>query len=65
MAPQSTTQEPRTLADKIWDRHVVESLTDGPDLLAIDLQYVHEASSLQAFQADRRDIVVPDQAQIM
>jgi 3-isopropylmalate/(R)-2-methylmalate dehydratase large subunit len=49
MAPPSTSEEPRTLADKIWDRHVVESLTDGPDLVAIDLQYVHEASSLQAF----------------
>jgi 3-isopropylmalate/(R)-2-methylmalate dehydratase large subunit len=52
-------QGPRTLADKIWDRHVVESLAGGPDVLAIDLQLVHEASSQQAFeQLVERDLPV-------
>ena len=41
--------KPATLFDKIWDAHRVESLDDGPDVLAIDLQLIHEASSQQAF----------------
>jgi 3-isopropylmalate/(R)-2-methylmalate dehydratase large subunit len=49
---------PRTLAEKVWDDHVVVKGEDGtPDLLYIDLHLVHEVTSPQAFdglrQADR------------
>ena len=36
---------PRTLSQKIWDRHLVEIAdagADEPDLLYIDLHLVHE-----------------------
>ena len=44
---------PRTLAQKVWDRHVVHSGTDEPDLLYIDLHLVHEVTSPQAFDGLR------------
>jgi len=41
---------PRTLSEKIWDRHTVTRGTDGePDLLYIDLHLIHEVTSPQAF----------------
>jgi len=39
----------KTLFDKIWDRHVVKSIKDGPDVLYIDRHYIHEVTSPQAF----------------
>ncbi len=46
--------EPRTLADKLWDRHVVANGGPGePDLLYIDLHLVHEVTSPQAFDGLR------------
>ncbi len=46
--------EPRTLADKLWDRHVVHQGANGePDLLYIDLHLVHEVTSPQAFDGLR------------
>jgi 3-isopropylmalate/(R)-2-methylmalate dehydratase large subunit len=46
---------PRTLADKIWDDHVVRAGNrDGePDLLYVDLHLVHEVTSPQAFDGLR------------
>ena len=48
----------RTLAEKIWDAHVVRSAEGEPDLLYIDLHLVHEVTSPQAFDglraADRK-----------
>ena len=44
---------PRTLAQKVWDRHVVHSAPDEPDLLYIDLHIVHEVTSPQAFDGLR------------
>jgi 3-isopropylmalate/(R)-2-methylmalate dehydratase large subunit len=44
---------PRTLVDKIWDRHVVRSAEGEPDLLYIDLHLVHEVTSPQAFDGLR------------
>jgi 3-isopropylmalate/(R)-2-methylmalate dehydratase large subunit len=41
--------EAKTLFDKIWDAHVVRSIKDGPDVLFIDRQYIHEVTSPQAF----------------
>ena len=43
----------RTLAQKIWDSHVVHSADGEPDLLYIDLHLVHEVTSPQAFDGLR------------
>lgn len=40
----------KTIIEKIWDSHVVENKEGFPDILAIDLQLVHEVTSPQAFQ---------------
>jgi 3-isopropylmalate/(R)-2-methylmalate dehydratase large subunit len=45
--------EPRTLSQKVWDRHVVRTGDGGPDLLYIDLHLVHEVTSPQAFDGLR------------
>jgi 3-isopropylmalate/(R)-2-methylmalate dehydratase large subunit len=45
--------QPKTLADKLWDRHVVRSAAGEPDLLYIDLHLVHEVTSPQAFDGLR------------
>ncbi len=42
-----------TLADKVWQRHVVRSADGEPDLLYIDLHLVHEVTSPQAFDGLR------------
>ena len=47
------TDEPRTLVEKVWDRHVVRSTEGEPDLLYIDLHLVHEVTSPQAFDGLR------------
>ena len=44
---------PRTLYDKIWDAHVVETRDDGTSLIYIDRHLVHEVTSPQAFEALR------------
>jgi 3-isopropylmalate/(R)-2-methylmalate dehydratase large subunit len=44
---------PRTLSQKVWDRHVVRSRDGQPDLLYIDLHLVHEVTSPQAFDGLR------------
>jgi 3-isopropylmalate/(R)-2-methylmalate dehydratase large subunit len=43
----------KTLFDKIWDSHVVTSVSDGPTQLYIDRHYCHEVTSPQAFQGLR------------
>ncbi|MDT3443755.1 MULTISPECIES: 3-isopropylmalate dehydratase large subunit [unclassified Pseudofrankia] len=43
----------RTLAEKVWDAHVVRRADGEPDLLYIDLHLVHEVTSPQAFEALR------------
>jgi len=46
---------PRTLAEKVWDDHVVVQGKDGaPDLIYIDLHLVHEVTSPQAFDGLRQ-----------
>ena len=42
-----------TLFDKIWDRHVVQVVDDGPTQLYIDRLYCHEVTSPQAFDGLR------------
>ncbi|MCW2544722.1 MAG: 3-isopropylmalate dehydratase, large subunit [Frankiales bacterium] len=43
----------RTLAEKVWDEHVVRRADGEPDLLYIDLHLVHEVTSPQAFDGLR------------
>jgi 3-isopropylmalate/(R)-2-methylmalate dehydratase large subunit len=53
-APDPTRSDrPRTLPEKIWDRHLVHSAPGEPDLLYIDLHLVHEVTSPQAFDGLR------------
>ncbi len=47
------TEKPRTLYEKIWDAHVVETREDGTCLIYIDRHLVHEVTSPQAFEALR------------
>ena len=42
-----------TLFDKIWDKHVVQVVDDGPTQLYIDRLYCHEVTSPQAFDGMR------------
>jgi len=60
----------KTLYDKIWDTHVVDTQDDGTCLLYIDRHLVHEVTSPQAFEglrmagrkvrAPEKTIAVPD-----
>jgi len=43
----------RTLAEKVWDAHVVRRAEGEPDLLYVDLHLVHEVTSPQAFEGLR------------
>jgi len=53
MTPEA--QRPRTLAEKVWDDHLVAKGTDGsPDLIYIDLHLLHEVTSPQAFDGLRQ-----------
>src|SRR4051812_46397001 len=45
--------KPRTLAEKVWDDHVVRTADGEPDLLYIDLHLLHEVTSPQAFDGLR------------
>ncbi|MFB2532872.1 3-isopropylmalate dehydratase large subunit [Paracoccus sp. p3-h83] len=64
------TAAPKTLYDKIWDAHVVDTSDDGTCLLYIDRHLVHEVTSPQAFEglrmtnrkvrAPEKTIAVPD-----
>ena len=44
---------PRTLAEKVWDEHIVRTAEGEPDLLFIDLHLIHEVTSPQAFEGLR------------
>ncbi len=46
--------EPKTLFEKIWERHVVAQEPDSPAILYIDLHLVHEVTSPQAFEGLRQ-----------
>jgi 3-isopropylmalate/(R)-2-methylmalate dehydratase large subunit len=43
----------RTLAEKVWDAHLVRRAEGEPDLLYIDMHFVHEVTSAQAFDGLR------------
>jgi 3-isopropylmalate/(R)-2-methylmalate dehydratase large subunit len=53
----------KTLAEKVWNSHVVRSVPGEPDLLYIDLHLIHEVTSPQAFDGLRlagRSVRRPD-----
>lgn len=39
----------KTLFDKVWDAHVVDTIENGPQILYIDKHLIHEVTSPQAF----------------
>src|SRR5947209_378425 len=43
----------KTLAEKVWDAHVVRRVAGEPDLLYVDLHLIHEVTSPQAFDGLR------------
>jgi len=51
--PPETDVVPETMLDKIWKRHVVREGDGEPDILYIDMHYVHEVTSAQAFEGLR------------
>ncbi len=49
----------KTLFDKIWDKHVVQQVEDGPSVLYIDKHFIHEVTSPQAFAGiEKRGLAV-------
>ncbi len=49
----------KTLFDKVWDAHVVDTLEGGPSILYIDKHLIHEVTSPQAFsELEQRNIPV-------
>lgn len=53
----------KTLVDKIWDKHVVKSISEEVDVLFIDQHFIHEVTSPQAFNGIREkgiDVFMPD-----
>lgn len=55
-----------TLFGKIWDKHVVKQITDGPSVLYIDKHFIHEVTSPQAFSGiEKRGATIFRPAQIV
>jgi 3-isopropylmalate/(R)-2-methylmalate dehydratase large subunit len=61
---QPGTDRPKTLAEKVWESHLVKQGEGGaPDLIYIDLHLLHEVTSPQAFdglRAEGRPVRRPD-----
>ncbi|MDQ0781709.1 3-isopropylmalate dehydratase large subunit [Chryseobacterium sp. W4I1] len=54
----------KTLFDKVWDAHVVETIPDGPQIIYIDKHLIHEVTSPQAFaelEARNLEVFRPNQ----
>jgi 3-isopropylmalate/(R)-2-methylmalate dehydratase large subunit len=43
----------KTLFEKVWDSHIVDSVEDGQEILYIDRHFIHEVTSPQAFEGIR------------
>ena len=55
--------KPKTIIEKVWDKHVVHTEEGKPDLIYIDLHLIHEVTSPQAFEGLRlknRELRRPD-----
>lgn len=51
--------EKKTLFDKVWDSHVVDTIPNGPQVLYIDKHLIHEVTSPQAFaELEKRNIPI-------
>jgi 3-isopropylmalate/(R)-2-methylmalate dehydratase large subunit len=49
----------KTLFDKVWNAHVVDSIENGPQVLYIDKHLIHEVTSPQAFnELKKRNIPI-------
>ena len=49
----------KTLFEKLWDAHVVDTIENGPQILYIDKHLIHEVTSPQAFSTlEERDIPI-------
>ncbi len=49
----------KTLFDKVWDAHVVDTIENGPQILYIDKHLIHEVTSPQAFaELEERNIPI-------
>jgi 3-isopropylmalate/(R)-2-methylmalate dehydratase large subunit len=49
----------KTIFDKIWYRHVVKIIEDGPSVLYIDKHLIHEVTSPQAFSGiEKRGAII-------
>lgn len=49
----------KSLFEKIWEKHVVKTIDDGPSVLYIDKHFIHEVTSPQAFTGlNKRSIKV-------
>lgn len=49
----------KTLFDKIWEKHIVKQIDNGPAVLYIDRHFIHEVTSPQAFNGlDKRGVKV-------
>ncbi|HEU4470416.1 MAG TPA: 3-isopropylmalate dehydratase large subunit [Flavisolibacter sp.] len=56
----------KTLFEKIWEKHIVRTIADGPDVLYIDKHFIHEVTSPQAFAGlERRGLKVFRPAQVV
>lgn len=54
----------KTLFEKIWEKHIVKTIEDGPSVLYIDKHFIHEVTSPQAFNGlNKRGIKVYRPAQ--
>ncbi len=56
----------KTLFEKIWDKHIVQKIEDGPSVMYIDRHFIHEVTSPQAFAGlEKRGIGVHNPKQII
>ncbi|MFL6416280.1 MAG: 3-isopropylmalate dehydratase large subunit [Bryobacteraceae bacterium] len=53
MSTDQSAAKPRTIIEKVWDRHIVAERKGAPTLIYIDLHLVHEVTSPQAFSGLR------------
>src|SRR5690625_1368231 len=45
--------KPKTVIEKVWEKHIVHEEEGKPDLIYIDLHLIHEVTSPQAFEGLR------------
>ncbi len=49
----------KTLFDKVWDAHVIDTIENGPQIVYIDKHLIHEVTSPQAFnELKERNIAI-------